>query len=137
MPTVYGDLAGWREYALDRGDSDPTDAADAVANAAHVRGSDYIRTRYGIRMGDDFDPLDENVIEATYIASSLELATPGFWSTTFTPSQAKVLTRVDAIQWQVVDSGITGIDGMRPFSPAIDALLAPLGGLAMPAVMVV
>ncbi|WP_226780340.1 hypothetical protein [Oceaniglobus trochenteri] len=133
---MYGNIDDWRAYATARGNSAPADASGADATAALTRASDYIRTRYVLRMGD-VDEADPAIVEATYIAAGYELATPGFWSKTFTGSQAKVLTKVDAIQWTPVDSGVRGVDGMLPMSPAIDALLMPLTRWGMPAVYVV
>tara|TARA_R110000868_G_scaffold348974_2_gene610142 strand:- start:14402 stop:14800 length:399 start_codon:yes stop_codon:yes gene_type:complete len=117
---IYGNIIDWRSYALARGDNAPTAASDPDATASLQRASDYIRTRYVIRLGLADD--DANVIEATYIAAGYDLATPNFWATTFTPAQAKVLTKVDAIQWTVIDGGASGMDAQLPTSPAIDAL---------------
>lgn len=119
---IFGNIADWRAYALARGDSAPTAASDGDATASLQRASDYIRTRYVIRNGLEAD--DPNVIEATYIAASLDLANPGFWQKTYTPAQAKVLTKVDAIQWTVTDTGMKGSDAQLPVSPAIEALFA-------------
>jgi hypothetical protein len=43
---AYGTLAGFRAYALARGDNAPTAASDALAEAALMRASDMIRLRY-------------------------------------------------------------------------------------------
>ena len=120
--TIYSTIAAWRSYALARGDRAPTDAADGEASAALLRASDYIRTRYvlPLRLSGDAD----NVVEAAHIAASYELTTPGFWTTTFTPAQAKVLTGVDSIRWTVqANAGMDkGYNAQLPVSPAIDAL---------------
>jgi hypothetical protein len=129
---MYGTLIDFRAYALARGDSAPTDAADPVATAALVRASDYIRTRYVVRLGLDAPETDPNVIEATYIAARREVTTPGFWATTFTPSQVSTLVQVDSIRWQAADMGKVGLMGrdlVVPVDPAIDALLLPFGYL--------
>lgn len=129
---MYGTLVDFRAYALARGDSAPTAATDPVATAALVRASDYIRTRYVIRMAITAPEADPNVIEATYIAARREIAAPGFWSTTFTPSQVKTLVQVDSIRWQAADkaqAGLSGRDLVVPMDPAIDALLSPWGYL--------
>lgn len=125
--TVYGDLAGWREYAAARGNTAPNLAENADAQAALQRASDYIRTRYVLPLGLVAD--NPNLSEAAYIAASYELATSGFWSKTFTPAQAKVLTRVEGISWTVQsDSAMErGYQAQVPTSPAIDALF---GGTA-------
>lgn len=135
----YGNLADFRAYHTLRGNTSPTDATDTAATAALLRGSDYIRTRYVIRY--DLTDDDERVIEAAYIAAGYEIETPGFWSTTFTESQIKVLTKVDAIQWTPVTptgsgSGFTG-DGQLPTDPAIHALLTVGSLWGLPAVRVV
>lgn len=137
---MYGTLAGFRAYATERGDNAPTAATDAVATAALVRASDYIRTRYVVRMSLSVAEAeaDANVIEATYIAARREIATPGFWSTTFSPTQAKTLVEVKGIKWQPIgakDFGLSGRDLVTPMDPAIDALLRPFGDL--PGTMVV
>lgn len=133
---MYGDLAGFRAYAAERGNMALTDADATIATAALVRASDYIRTRYVLRLSPEYSATAPEVIEATYIAAALELATPGFWSTTYTPSTAKVLTGLKGITWTLVGGG-KGADGMLPTSPAIDSLLTPLTRWGMPAVMVV
>lgn len=121
MP-VYGNIAGWRAYALDRGNSAPTDAADTLVSPSLQRASDYIRTRYVIRLG--LSATDETVVEATYIAAAYDLDNPGFWATAFTPSEATVLTKVEGISFTPIDVGSSdaGLDQMLPVSPAIDAL---------------
>jgi len=125
---AIGTVTDWQAYALARGNSMPTDANQTDADAALERASDYVRLRYVIRYG--LSDTDEKVIEATYIAASLELATPGFWSATFTPSQIKVLTKVDALSWTpVTQSGYEGANAMQPVSPLIEALLAPNEGV--------
>ncbi len=129
---MYGTLVDFRAYATARGDNAPTAATDPVATAALVRASDYIRTRYVIRLGMDSPETDPNVIEATYIAARREVAAPGFWATTFTPSQVSTLVQVDSIRWQAANMGDVGLKGrdlVVPIDPAIDALLLPFGYL--------
>lgn len=133
---IYGNITDWRAYASERGDSGPTDAADATASAALLRASDYIRTRYVIRAGLlDTDP---NVIEATYIAASIDLPSPGFWAKTFTAKDTKVLTKVEGISWTPIKAnGYVGSDAILPTSPAIEALLFGGTGFNVPAQFVV
>lgn len=129
---MFGTLADFRTYATARGDGAPANASDPVATAALVRASDYIRTRYVVRMGLDAPESDPNVIEATYIAARREIATPGFWTTTFSPTQAKTLTEVKGIRWTPIGArefGLAGRDLVTPMDPAIDALLRPYGDL--------
>ena len=105
-----------------RGDSAPTSASDDDATAALQRASDYIRTRYVLPLG--LSGTADNVIEATHIAAGYELTTPGFWTTTFTPAQAKVLTGAGSIRWTVQGNASMGkgYETQVPVSPAIDAL---------------
>ena len=116
---IYSNIADWRAYALARGDSAPTDASDADATASLQRASDYIRTRYVIRLG--LEATDANVVEATHIAAGYDVGEPGFWAKTFTSASAKVLIGVGDIKWQIVGNG-TCADAQLPTSPAIDAL---------------
>lgn len=135
---IYGNTADLIAYAALRGDVIETGTA---TDQALQRASDYIRTRYVIRLGLESDA--ENVVEATYIAAGYEITTPGFWSATFTPSQTRVLTKVDKIEWTPVPSGAGGGSGLGgdavlPISPAIEALLmAGSAGYGLPGVMVV
>lgn len=117
-------VTDWIAYAADRG---LTVADDAASAQALVRASDYIRARTLRHTGISDAAKDE----ATYIAAAYELETPGFWSQTYTPGQAKVLTKVDKIEWDVVATGITGVDAMRPTSPMIEALLQPTGVMGL------
>ena len=121
---IYGNLTDWRAYATARGNSATTVASDADATAALQRASDYIRTRYALRLKLPAD--DSNVIEGTYIAAAYDIASPGFWQSTYTPAQAKALTRAGDIQWTVVKDdrpgNLRGADAQIPTSPAIEAL---------------
>lgn len=128
---TYGTLAGWRAYAAARGDNAPTAASDATALAALVRGSDMIRLRYVANLlagyGVNFVPVGSDlplVEEGAYIAASLELANPGFFSTTYTAAEQKVLTEVKGIKWTV--TGETGgTYAAMPVSTLIEALFEP------------
>ena len=120
---MYGTLEGWRAYALARGDSAPTDATDADANAALTRASDYIQYRYVANLCPPYDDTLPVVVDATYVAASIELATPGFFSKTYTPSEHKVLTEVKGIKWQV--TGDKGTWAAYPTSTIIDAMFKP------------
>ena len=120
--TIYSTNEAWRAYALARGDSVPTNASDTDATAARQRASDYVRTRYVLPLR--LTGTADNVIEATHIAAGYELTKPGFWSTTFTPAQQKVLTGVKGITWTVSGNATMdkGYNAQLPVSPAIDAL---------------
>ncbi|WP_425087774.1 hypothetical protein [Stappia sp.] len=128
---MYGDLAGFRAYASARGNEAPSDATDALATAALVRGSDHVRLRYVANLlpayGVDFTPAGHDLPlaeEAAYIAAALELATPGFFAKTFTASEQKVLTGVDSIKWTVVGDASSTYAAM-PVSTSIAALFEP------------
>lgn len=101
------------------------------ATAALVRGSDMIRLRYVANLlpchGIHFTPPGPDlplVEEAAYIAASLELATPGFFSKTYTAAEQKVLTEVKGFKWTVVGDASSTYSGM-PVSTLIDALFWP------------
>lgn len=128
---MYGTLVGWRAYATARGDNAPTAANDGTATAALVRGSDMIRLRYVANLlpgyGVTFTPTGFDlplVEEAAYIAASFELATPGFFSKTYTAAEQKVLTEVKGIKWQVVGNASESY-GSMPVSTLIDAMFLP------------
>lgn len=120
----YGSLEGWRAYALARGDSAPTDAPNADAQAALLRASDHVRYRYVANLLPGLDDTLEVVEPATYVAASLELATPGFFSRTYTPGEQKVLTQVEGIKWTVVGDASKSF-ASSPTSTLIDAMFAP------------
>lgn len=121
---MYGTLADWRSYATARGNSAPTDATDTLATAALVRASDHIKYRYVANLLVGYDETLSVVEPATYEAAALELATPGFFSKTYTPAEQKVLTGVDKIRWTV-----TGKAGEKyaaqPVSTIIEAMFEP------------
>jgi len=125
-------LTGWRAYATARGDDAVTAAQDTPATAALTRGRDHVRMRYAANLlgsyaATDFTPTGHDLPlqdEATYIAASLELATPGFFSTTYTPDQQKVLTKVSEIGWTPIASE-GRIYGAMPHSAKLDALFEP------------
>lgn len=122
---AYGDVAGWRAYAAARGNPMPGTATDADADAALTRAGDFIGYHY---VASFVTPApDALVVSAAYEAASLELATPGLFRKTYTPGEAKVLTGVKGITWQVV--GDAGKDGaMMPTSTIIDAMLGRYTG---------
>lgn len=121
---MYGSLAGWRAYATARGDNGPTAAADDVAGGALVRASDHIQYQYVANLLPAYDETLAVVEPATYVAASLELATPGFFSKTYTPGEQKVLTQVEGIKWTVVgDASKAG--SATPTSTLIEAMFGP------------
>lgn len=128
---MYGTIVGWHAYATARGDNAPTAANDAAATAALVRASDYVRFRYVANLLSGYDatftptghdlPLIE---EGAYIAASFELATPGFFSKTFTAAEQKVLTGMGPIRWTVTGDSSKTYSAM-PTSTLLDALFEP------------
>lgn len=121
----YGTIAGWRTYSLERGNSAPTDATDALAGAALVRAQDYIKYNYVAYFYKAYNEDLEVVEFAVYEAANYELATPGFFSTTYTPSEQSVLVEVDGIKWKPIDnsSGSEDFMGASPVSNKIEAML--------------
>lgn len=120
---MYGSLTDWRAYAAARGNQAPTSADDAVAEAALVRASDHIRFRYVANLLPGYDETLAVIEPATYEAALLELATPGFFTKTYTPGQQKVLTQAGDIKWTVV--GKAGANAATPTSTLIEAMFAP------------
>lgn len=127
---MIGTLAGFRAFALDRGNSAPTDATDAAATAALVRAGDYIQLRYlnlfqascsGGAVAAGYDPLTMAEVGA-YIAAGFELTTPDFFSSTYTPSQQKVLTGAGSIKWTVVGDKANGTFSSSPMSTLLESL---------------
>jgi hypothetical protein len=124
---MIGDIASWRTYAADRGNDAPTNASDTDATAALTRASDYITHHYVRRFLTGYDATSDYVEEAAYEAATLELATPGFFSKTFTEGQQKVLTGIDSIKWTPIKSDAKSVrSGMlyAPTSTIIDAMLS-------------
>ena len=121
---MYGTVAEWITYAAARG---VTIADDEASLQALVRASDYIKYSYVSLFVSPYDETSPNVEEATYEAAKLELATPNFFSKTFTPSQQKVLTGVDTVKWTVVtpESKNRAAADASPRSTLIDAMLGP------------
>lgn len=120
---MYGDLATFRGYHTDRGNSGPATAEDAEANAALVRASDYIEIHYASRLAEGVDGSLPQLVTAAYIAAAYELKKPGFFSKTYSEADRKVLTKMEGMQWTHIGNA-NGIDSMVPRSSAIEALLA-------------
>lgn len=119
----YGTLTEWRAYASLRGDDAPANATDVLAGQALLRAQDYVRINYVGRFTKSTCSVDmPEVAEAVYVAASLELATPDFFTKTVTMSDVKILTKVDAIEWTPVKTD-GGIDAVLPKSSKIEALL--------------
>ncbi|GGA64919.1 hypothetical protein [Pelagibacterium lentulum] len=120
---MYGTIEDWRAYALARGDNAPTQASDTLATAALVRASDYIRFHYVEHFLPHCDASMPFVEEATYIAASLELATPGFFSTNIVPNEAIAEVAAGSARVKFRD-GADPVAGAVPVVTMIDAMLA-------------
>lgn len=112
-------LPDWIAYASERG---VTVADEAASEQALVRAKDYIQFRYLNRLPVGYDEDLEVIAPATFIAAALELETPRFFDTTYTPAQQKVLTEVKGIKWTATgDSSSTS----APVSTLIEDMFAP------------
>ena len=114
-------VADWIVYAAARGTTvaDDTDSATAL-----VRAQDYVTHHYVNRFSDSISVDDDLLDAAVYEAAALELATPKFFSRTYTPDQQKVLVAVDGIRWQV-RGDVSGTDAATPVSTKIEDILRP------------
>ena len=114
-------MGSWIAYAAAAGVviDDDADSAAALVRAGRYIHRTFLASREYAGIPDDIAE------QATYEAAALELATPGFWTRTFTPDQQKVLTEVKGIKWTVRESGMTGAAAATPVSTAIDALMRP------------
>lgn len=121
---MIGTIAGWRAYALARGNNAPTVATDALATAALTRASDHI-LHFWVRQFISGDETSPYVEDATYVAADLELETPGFFSITYTPAQQKVLTEVKGIKW-TLKPGAEGADAWANATPVSGLIAAML-----------
>lgn len=131
---TYGTIADWRAYALERGNSKPTEASDEDAQAALTRATDYIQFKYVSCFFPSYDEENEkvrNLVErAAYVAASIELDNPNFFTKVFTPSEQKVLVGVDTIRWQVTGDA-SNPDNSVPVSTLIEAMLGCFRGHAV------
>jgi len=121
----YGTLAGWRAYSTARGNGAPAAATDESANAALLRATDYIKYTYVAYFYSQYGEDVPEVEFAAYEAANIELSNPGFFSTTYTPSQQSILTEVDGIKWTPVDNSGSpeAFANATPTSTKIEAML--------------
>ena len=131
----YGTLANWRAYATARGNGAPATASDTLASQALLRGQDYIQFTYVQRFASGYDETAANVEAATYEAAILELATPGFFTKTYTEAEKKVLTGLDSMSWTLIGK-VKDDRSYAPRSSKIEALLWPYIARAYGAVAV-
>lgn len=126
---MEANLTDFRAYAAARGYPAPAAASDDDAEAALLRGGDYIRLEYVSRFKSSCDETYVNVVPAIFEAALLELGADGillpstFWGRTYTPGERKVLTEVKGIRWQVLEDKTEFGGGFGPVSSIIEALL--------------
>ncbi|PHR83105.1 hypothetical protein [Henriciella sp.] len=118
---MYGTVEDWRTYATERGDSAPSEATDAAASAALVRASDYIEFHYVRHFVLPCTADMPLVARAAYIAASLELATPGFFSANIVPNEAIAEVGAGSARVKFRD-GVDPIAGAVPVVSAIDSM---------------
>ena len=114
---MIGNVTALIAYAAARG---TVIADDAATLQALVRASDYIQFTY--LDGSGCTAESANVAEATYEAAMAEVATPFFWTKTFTPADQKVLVGVGDIKWQVTGDATAG-GASIPRSTKIETML--------------
>lgn len=131
----YGTRAGADTYFNDRLNSVWSAGASPARDAALVRAADYVKFTYVRRFATGFDDTAPEVEAATYEAAVIELATPGFFSRTYTDAERKVLIEVEGIKWQVTGAS-SGARAMTPVSTKIEAMLWPYMARAYGAVTV-
>ena len=85
-------------------------------------------TAWGMAIAGDATPAA--VVNSVYAAAYAEMKSPGTLSATYTPGQAKVLTKVGDISWTPVQ-GATGATSWMPVLTVVEGLLAPflVGGI--------
>lgn len=108
--TVYLDASGATGWPVET----------SLQAEAILRAQRHIAARYNGRWTDVLNPVPAPVTYAIIEAALIEARTPGFFTRTYTPSEAKVLTEVKGIKWTLV-----GGNDMTPTSTIVDALLAP------------
>ena len=120
----YGTVGGADTYHAARGNA--AWAAGSVPNRAQalVRAADYIRTTYVRRFWSNYTEDAPDVEPATYEAALRELATPGFFTRSYTEADRKVLTEVKGIKWTVTGTS-KDARSMAPTVTLIDNLLWP------------
>lgn len=120
----YGTVSGADTYHAARGNAAWAAGGATPKAAALVRATDYIRTTYVRRFSSAYDETAADVEPATYEAALRELATPGFFTKSYTEADRKVLTEVKGIKWTLTGSVRDG-RSMAPTVTLIDNLLWP------------
>lgn len=123
---LYGDLSGFRAFALARGNAAPTDAEDSAALQALQRASDHVRFSFITRLPASLQSVEAlpSIEDAAYLCAAIELDTPGFFSRAYTPSEQKVLTRAGDISWTVTGRSDKAGSGM-PRLATVEAIFRP------------
>lgn len=108
---------------------------------ALLRANDYIQYRYlsflcpGVDLAklEEYTPYEDTddqtkyfslIEKAVYLITMIEIKTPRFFSTTYTPAQTKVLTEVKGVKWTVVGES-NGAFSYQPVQTMVDAMFAP------------
>lgn len=108
-------------YAAERG----TTVVDGPATSqAITRATDHITFSYVSRFASGYTIDSPNVDAATYEAAMIEIATPNFFTKTYTPSEQKVLTEAKGLKWTMT-GGKSGAQASTPTSTKIEAMLRP------------
>lgn len=118
--TAYLAAAGATDWAED-GKAPGWPEDEVLQQQAIMRGQRYIAARYNGRWNDTLDPVPAPVTYAVIEAALIEARTPGFFSRTYTPAEAKVLTEVRGIKWTLVG----GSGDMTPTSTIVDGMISP------------
>jgi len=96
------DVASFVTYASERALTG-ADASEADLSSALLRAQDHLAFNYLNRV---VRPVPENVQDAAiYQLMVQEVATPGFYTKTYTQDGRKTLTEVDGIVWKPIANG--------------------------------
>ena len=109
-------------YAIARG---VTVVDNLATTQGLVRATDHITFGFVNRFSKGYSVDSPNVDEAIYEAAILEIATPNFFTTTFTPGDQKMLTEALGVKWTPVGGGKGGALAATPSSTKIEAMLRP------------
>lgn len=156
MPAGYGTDQGYIDYIVAQGYEEPEDT-DVIAGA-RLRGSQYVDGTYGEWFpGQPVNGIDQDrawprtdaadvygndiasnviplrVIYASYEATRLEIANPGSLSKLIAENQKVKRVKAGSVEVEYAEGGAyTTIAGAIPMSTAVEGLLRPLIGTAVP-----
>lgn len=101
---------------------------DPATDQALVRATDVIVFGYVNRFCHGYSVNSPYVDEAIYEAAMIEVVTPNFFTSTYTPADQKLLTEAKGVKWTPVVGGRKGRGGLldaTPTSTKIEAMLRP------------